>query len=324
MSNEVTPRGHWLELLDPALASSVRFYSTPSNLRGPGTEKVTRWVLAGVTSLDELQRLAKQQQLKGSGERLRAADFRVPGLQLLALSPGTASQFASLQKFARAQGLELWQEIPATISLDAPIDVGMITEPVFSAATAPDFHGDGSADTTWHLQASVAPTATATGNYGINAVGAWTQAGGEGVYLGITDSRMDLSHPDLQSALPTRFDWDGDGVDDAGDADGDGVPDVFLDAGITWSAGFATWGANGGTGGQSHGTASSGIALARLDGAGSVGVAPQAFWVPSATSGAFNRPGTFFNLIDISSNSWGTGADRPSRNEGTSPYPEPY
>ncbi len=317
MAPQGTARHHWIDQLDPALASSIRFYAQPANLSVRGSGKVSRWVLAGVTTPADLTRLAKQQQLRPSQENLRAANFQLPGLQLLALTPGTPSQFAALQKQARSNGFELWQEIAPQISFDSPIDVGTITEPVFNAATAPDYDGDGSADTTWHLQASVAPTATATGNYGINAVGAWSQAGGDGVYLGITDSQMDLSHPDLQAALPTRFDWDGDGLDDAGDADGDGIPDVFLSAGITWAAGFSGWQANGGTGGQSHGTASAGLALARLDGAGAVGVAPQAFWVPSATSSAFNRPDTYFNLIDISSNSWGSGADRSSRNEGT-------
>jgi len=316
-SSEVSSRQAWIDRLDPGLAQSIRFFSKPANLIGTGTNKISRWVLGGIATSSTLTELVAQNKLLRTQRVLSSADFRLPGLSLVAVEPGSPAQFSALQKQARNKGFELWQEIKAQVDYDGPITLRAIREPVFNAATAPDLNGDGSAETTWHLQPSAATTSTATGNYGLNAVGAWSSVSGAGVYVGVADSTMDLSHPDLLAALPTSFDWDRDGVDDGVDADLNGIPDVFEPHDVTLAADSPLWPVNGGTGRQSHGTAASGIAVARIDGAGSIGVAPEAYWLPQANTGSFIRPQEYFNLADVTSNSWGTGADRPSRNEGT-------
>merc|ERR1711939_1170445 len=132
----------------------------------------------------------------------------------------------------------------------------------------------------------------ATASYGVNAVGGWSEASGEGVRVGIVDSPHDLLHADLNGNLPVNFDLDGDGILEV-DADGNGIPDILDN---DHSAGSIA----------SHGTAVSGIALARHNNGSAVGVAPESTYVPHHLVFGGSMPDSgYYNYTDVVNNSWG-------------------
>ena len=135
--------------------------------------------------------------------------------------------------------------------------------------------------------------------------------------VGVLDSFFDLNHSDLQSALPTSFDWDGDGVDDAIDANNNGIADVFEPEGFTYALGSNLWPVNHpeGRGRQSHGTAVSGIAVGRINGESGIGIAPESEWLPFGVldrqydSSLDDWPSQdYYNYADVVNNSWGSSS----------------
>ena len=192
------------------------------------------------------------------------------------------------------------------------INQNEITEGAFDpdltdAVQADDINGDGIADPLFQLLASD----PASGSYGVNAVGAWNQVSGEGVRVGVLDSFFDLNHNDLQSAIPTSIDWDGDDIDDAVDANNNGITDVFEPEGFTYDLGSNLWPVNDRRNrGQSHGTAVSGIAVGRINGESGIGIAPESEWLPNAyLDHQDDWPSQdYYNYADVVNNSWGSKA----------------
>ncbi len=297
----------WINALDPKLANSIHYYSDWNNFTEETLANVERWVLAGIaeesTLYDFVESALYDDFLEIDSFQLfdeisLESDitefFNLPGLNGISLAPGTQNSFENLQELAQEAGYALWLELEENIEFDGTLNAGNITEPAFDLDNAPDISGDHKPDTLWHLY----PSNVSNGNYGINAIRAWQFATGENVFVGIKDTPFDLSHPDLQPQLPGNFSLNG--------------------LGVTLEGGDSRWPSVPGTPdrpNQSHGTAVSGIALGGADGSNGLGVAPDAFWVPDLSG--FNTSQEFMNLADVVNNSWGTGADQSSRNEGT-------
>jgi len=119
----------------------------------------------------------------------------------------------------------------------------------------------------------------------IHLGGAWSVSRGKGIKLGIYDDAIEVSHEDLAGAVVSQY--------DAGNKDFNAEPDTFN---------------------QSHGTIVTGLAGARENGKGSVGVAPESsLYIVKfggrdqsdlATIEGFN----WFkdHGVDVINNSWGT------------------
>jgi len=119
----------------------------------------------------------------------------------------------------------------------------------------------------------------------IHLGGAWSVSRGKGIKLGIYDDAIEVSHEDLAGAVVSQY--------DAGNKDFNAEPDLFN---------------------QSHGTIVTGLAGARENGKGSVGVAPESsLYIVKfggrdqsdlATIEGFN----WFKShnVDVINNSWGT------------------
>ncbi|MAR06027.1 MAG: hypothetical protein CL862_02850 [Cyanobium sp. NAT70] len=285
----------WQDQLSQPIQQSIDFFSDPRNLSKQEVGSVSRWVVAGVSqeNIEQFQKIATRTGIKNDGTKLNTEGFGIDGLELTSLRPGSASAFHQLKQHANKLGLEFWQEVKQEITTMGEIDPLTITEGTFDLnlgdeATATDVNGDGIPDPMFHLLASDAANAS----YGVNAVGGWSEASGEGVRVGIVDSPHDLLHTDLNGNLPVNFDLDGDGILEV-DADGNGIPDILDN---DHSAGSIA----------SHGTAVSGIALARHNNGSAVGVAPESTYVPHHLVFGGSMPDSgYYNYTDVVNNSWG-------------------
>ena len=205
----------WRDGLSKNIRQSIEHFSNPNNLSKEESSQVTSWVVAGTSekNLEKFNAIAKKFKLKTGDNELNGEGFGIDGLKLNDISPGSSRDFKRLRRFAKKLDLELWQEVKQEDITNGSIDPLTITEGVFDldlndAVTATDVNGDGIPDPQFHLLASD----TANASFGVNAVGAWSKATGEGVRVGIVDSPHDILHTDLNGNLPVNFDLDGDGI----------------------------------------------------------------------------------------------------------------
>ena len=128
-----------------------------------------------------------------------------------------------------------------------------------------------------------------TGNPGVdlNVTGVWGDYTGEGVVVGLVDDGIDYNHPDLAANYRHDLDWD------ARDGDGDSYASASDDA---------------------HGSTTSGVIAAAMDGSGAVGVAPDAditmFRMGYGWDGSISQEITQMqniSTVDVANNSWGYG-----------------
>ncbi len=285
----------WQDQLSQPIQQSIKFFSDPKNITHQNGEKPLSWVVAGISDkkIDAFRQQATRLGVKIQQKGLNNEGFGIEDLELQSYQPGSTSQFLRLKASAQKLGLELWQEIRQEDVSNGAINPNTITEGTFDlnindAAPATDVNGDGIADPMFHLLASDAANAS----YGVNAVGGWSNASGEGVRVGIVDSAHDLLHTDLNGNLPVNFDLDGDGNLEV-DANGNSIPDILDND-------------HSGTSTASHGTAVSGIALARHNNGSAVGVAPESTYVPHRyLNGGVMPDSGYYNYADVVNNSWG-------------------
>ena len=285
----------WQDQLSQPIQQSIKFYSDPKNLSKQETQSVERWVVAGDSdeTIRRFQKIANRSGIQSDGAKLNTEGFGIEDLELQSYQPGSTSQFLNLKASAQKLGLELWQEIRQEDVSNGAINPNTITEGTFDlnindAAPATDVNGDGIADPLFHLL----PSDAANASFGVNAVGGWSDASGEGVRVGIVDSAHDLLHTDLNGNLPVNFDLDGDGNLEV-DANGNSIPDILDND-------------HSGTSMASHGTAVSGIALGRHNNGSAVGVAPESTYVPHRyLNGGVMPDSGYYNYADVVNNSWG-------------------
>jgi len=298
--------GNWLNALDPWVQTAIK---RGQSLAGFSTAELAgplQWMIAGP---NEGNPSALDAFLASTG-LVKSGDFSeilgLPGVQSYTLKPGSQANFDSLVKRAQASNIALWIDVISQGSTDGPIASASITEPVFNG----NVNINGVSATLWHQQASDFSNPAAP-VYGINAVGAWGLSSGLGVYVAVNDTPFDLAHPDLANQMPTSGDINGDGVNDFGDANANGIPDIFEADLVTLPQDSPLWSVNGGPSNtdQSHGTAVSGIILGNINGSNSLGVAPQAFWLPDAGMDTQFTLATR-QLADVISNSWGNSGTR--------------
>ena len=304
----------WQDQLDKSVLQSINFHSNPSNLNKQESESVSSWVIAGVSKegLNQFQKLANKFGIFSDGVDHNTEGFGIEELQVVSFKPSSPSTFIQLQKLAEKLGLELWQEVELDIGGTGPVDTGTIQEGTFvenldDADTAIDVNGDGTTDPLWHLL----PSDSANAQYGLNAIGAWNSVSGEDVNVGVFDELFDLNHSDLNSAMPTNFDWNGDGMNDGVDSNADGLPDVFEDEHFTLPGGDIDWPVvPGGDRAQSHGTAVAGIALGRVNGQSGIGVAPESNFMPNGflENGNLWPSSDYFGMADVINHSWGSSS----------------
>ncbi len=301
----------WRDDLNKPVRQSIEFFSEQSNLTKEQQSQIKGWVVAGTNkeSLSQFNHFAQELGLKAEKTVLSNQGYGIDDLQLKGFQPGSEDVYEKLSKIAKELDLALWQEVEQIHVTYGSINQNEITEGAFDqdltdGDQADDINGDGIADPLFQLLASD----PANGSYGVNAVGAWKQVSGQGVRVGVLDSFFDLNHSDLQAALPTSIDWDGDGVDDAVDANNNGISDVFEPEGFTYALGSNLWPVNDRRNrGQSHGTSVSGIAVGRINGESGVGIAPESEWLPF---GFIDRQPDwpsedYYNYADVVNNSWG-------------------
>ena len=294
-SFRTTRNEDWRDALSNKIRQSIDYFSNPNNLSKEESSQVLSWVVAGTSKkgLEKFNTLAQKLNLKTDNNELSSEGFGVDGLNLNDISPGSRSDFKRLSRYAKKLDLELWQEVEQKVEHMGEIDPLTITEGTLDldltdANTATDINGDGIPDPQFHLLASDAIGAS----FGVNAVDAWSETSGEGVRVGIVDSPHDLLHTDLNGNLPNNFDLDGDGNLEL-DANGNGIPDIFEDD-------------HSGTSAADHGTAVSGIALARHNNGSAVGVAPESTYVPHhLVNGGTMPDSNYYNYTDVVNNSWG-------------------
>lgn len=307
----------WRDDLNKPVRQSIEFFSEQSNLTKEQQSQIKGWVVAGTNkeSLSQFNHFAQELGLKAEKTVLSNQGYGIDDLQLKGFQPGSEDVYEKLSKIAKELDLALWQEVDDIKVGHGAINQNEITEGAFDpdltdAVQADDINGDGIADPLFQLLASD----PANGSYGVNAVGAWNQVSGQGVRVGVLDSFFDINHSDLQSAMPTSIDWDGDGVDDAVDANNNGIADVFEPEGFTYALGSNLWPVNNQRNRrQSHGTSVSGIAVGRINGESGIGIAPESEWLPfGALDRQFNWPlddwpsEGFYNYADVVNNSWGS------------------
>ena len=306
----------WRDDLNKSVRQSIEYFSDPGNLTKEQQSQIEGWVVAGPNkeSLIQFNHYAQELGLKTEKTPLSNQGYGLDELQLKGFHPGSSEDYEKLSKIAKELDLALWQEVAQIHVSYGSINQNEITEGAFDpnlkdGDQADDINGDGIADPLFQLLASNPAT-----GYGINAVGAWDRVSGEGVRVGVLDSLFDLNHSDLQAALPTSIDWDGDGVVDTVDANNNGIADVFEPEGFTYALGSNLWPVNHpeGRGRQSHGTAVSGIAVGRINGESGIGIAPESEWLPF---GFLDRQivkrlndwpsEDYYNYADVVNNSWG-------------------
>ena len=255
----------WLEQLSRPVLQSIKYYSDPTNIGKAQREDVHSWIAAGISEvkLSKFSSIASKIGVISHKHQPSPEGFGIEELHLVSFKPSSKKKFKKLRKRAGRLGLEMWQEINVEIGATGPINTGTIQEGTFvenlnDADTATDVNGDGTTDPLWHLL----PSDSANAQYGVNATGAWNSVSGEDVNVGVFDELFDLNHSDLNSAMPTNFDWNGDGNNDGVDSNADGMPDVFEDEHFTLAGGDIDWPVvPGGDRAQSHGTSVAGIAL---------------------------------------------------------------
>ena len=309
----------WRDDLNKSVRQSIEYFSDPGNLTKEQQSQIEGWVVAGPNkeSLIQFNHFAQELGLKAEKTPLSNQGYGLDELQLKGFHPGSSEDYEKLSKIAKELDLALWQEVDEIKVGHGAINQNEITEGAFDpdltdGDQADDINGDGIADPLFQLLASD----PANGSYGVNAVGAWNQASGQGVRVGVLDSFFDLNHSDLQSALPTSFDWDGDSVDDAIDANNNGIADVFEPEGFTYDLGSNLWPVNNQRNRrQSHGTAASGIAVGRINGESGIGIAPETEWLPFGVldrqfdSRLDDWPSeNYYSYADVVNNSWGSGS----------------
>ncbi|WP_186570888.1 S8 family serine peptidase [Synechococcus sp. PROS-U-1] len=303
--------GNWRDELHKSVRQSIEFFSDQNNLTKEEQSNIQGWVVAGPDekSLLQFNRYAKKLGLKAEKTALSNEGYGIDELQLKGYQAGSKQDYTKLSKIAKKLDLAFWHEVEQIHVSYGAINQNEITEGAFDpdlrdGDQADDINGDGIADPLFQLLASD----PANGSYGVNAVGAWDQVSGEDVRVGVLDSFFDLNHSDLQAALPTSVDWDGDGVDDAVDANNNGIADVFEPEGFTYALGSNLWPVNDRRNrGQSHGTSVSGIAVGRINGESGVGIAPESEWLPF---GFIDRQpdwpsADYYNYANVVNNSWG-------------------
>ena len=307
-------QGQWWRGLSPTVQQSISTWKQPGNLSETILEQVDTWVIAGDNRRKQLSAFIDRNDLAVVGEQ--SSLFNLPGIASYRLKPDSLSRLRQVQKQADAAGIQLWLEAPLEAELDGPIDEDGITEPAYTGTiNVPD--GQTTAGSTWHLQTTDLSNANAP-LYGINAVSAWSRAGGAGVVVSVNDSVMDIFHPDLQArAFNTNLDLDNDNNNDFIDSDSDGVADRFDSDHVTLPGGDPGYPVNSISGrSESHGTAVSGIILAEHNGQDAVGIAPQAQWIPNAASSPNFDLGTR-HLADVINNSWGYWSNSRRMNVAT-------
>ena len=285
----------WQDQLSQPIQQSIKFFSDPKNIGHQNGEKPVGWVVAGTSekNINAFRQQATRLGVKIQQTELNNEGFGIEDLELQSYQPGSTSQFLRLKASAQKLGLELWQEVKQEDVSNGAINPNTITEGTFDlnindAAPATDVNGDGIPDPHFHLLASDAANAS----FGVNAVGGWSDASGEGVRVGIVDSAHDILHTDLNGNLPVNFDLDGDGNLEV-DTNGNSIPDILDND-------------HSGTSIASHGTAVSGIALARHNNGSAVGVAPESTYVPHRyLNGGVMPDSGYYNYADIVNNSWG-------------------
>ncbi|MDB4651075.1 S8 family serine peptidase [Synechococcus sp. AH-551-E05] len=295
---------NWFENLDNDLANSIEYFSNTKNFNKQQRREANQWVAASTGSTKQAKKLINQTKLKRLSHKLDAEGFDTPNLNLHAIKPSSDIKFQRLQKKINKIGGALWREYETISEPQGTIDARTINDPGWRQS--------------WHLKGSTSTT------YGVNAEEAWNKVTGEKVKVGIADSRHDLLHQDLIQAYPQNFDWDGDSnPDESQDRNGDGVPDIFANKGITLAAGDIDWPVVAGGGRfQSHGTAVSGIAIGRANDADAIGVAPEAFYIPdlsgfNSSTNQLTASNEFYRFTDLVNHSWLTPADQTHWKQGT-------
>ena len=185
----------WRDGLNKSVRQSIDFFSDQNNLTKDQKSDVKGWVVAGVNEKNLLQfnHYAQQIGLKAEKRALSNQGYGIDELQLKGYRAGSRQDFARLSKIAKKLDLTLWQEVDEINVGHGAINQNEITEGAFDpdlmtdAVQADDINGDGIADPLFQLLASD----PANGSYGVNAVGAWDQASGEGVRVGVLDSFFD-------------------------------------------------------------------------------------------------------------------------------------
>lgn len=310
---KITPEAHrWIQLgqwwlaLSPTLQQSISTWRQPKNLSKKILKQVDTWVIAGDNRKKQLSQFIDKNDLAVTDEQ--SSLFNLPGIASYRLKPDSLSRFRQVQKQAEAVGLQLWLEAELEAELDGPIAADEITEPAYTLTiSVPD---GTTAASTWYLQ-NTDQSNPSTPLYGINAVSAWSRAGGDGVVVSVNDSVMDIFHPDLQpAAFNTNVDLDNDNNNDFIDSDNDGVADRFDSDHVTLPGGDSGYPVNPPSPPreQSHGTSVSGIILAEHNGQDAVGIAPQARWIPDSGMGP-NFDLETRRLADVINNSWGFWSD---------------
>lgn len=306
-------RQRWFEQLSRPISQSIEYYSDPRNLGKRERKNVYSWVVAGVSE-DNVrkfeEKVAKEFGIFSNKSKPNLEGFGMEELQLISFTPSKRSAFMKLKRRAERLGLKIWQEPKVEIGATGPINTRLIQEGTFDIDlndidTATDVNGDGDPDPLWHLL----PSDTASAQYGVNAIGAWRSVSGENVNIGVFDSFFDLNHSDLNSAMPTNFDWDGDGVNDGIDNNANGTPDIFESEHFTLPGGDINWPVVPPTNlrAQSHGTSVAGIALGRINGQSGIGVAPESNFMPNGflDNGNQWRSTNYFDMADVINHSWG-------------------
>ena len=286
----------WLEQLSRPVLQSINYYSEPINIGKAQRKDVHSWIAAGISedNLDKFSSFASKKGVISHKSQPSPEGFGMKELQLMSFKPSSKKTFKKLRNRAERLGLELWQEVKHEDISNGSINPNTITEGTFDlnindVEPATDVNGDGIADPMFHLLASDVENAS----FGVNAVGGWSIASGEGVRVGIVDSPHDLLHTDLNANLPVNFDLDGDGNLEI-DANGNSIPDILDND-------------HSGTSAADHGTAVSGIALGRHNNGSAVGVAPESTYVPHRyLRGGVMPDSGYYNYADVVNNSWGS------------------
>ena len=176
-----------LSTLDQNIQNSISFYSDSNNVERKSFNK-SNWYLATNDNINKkIQKFIKKMQTRQGWTTTDG--LNTDGLNLYQISDGSKKRFKKLSKKADKLGTALWFEpIESEQVLYGTTDIGSIGEASIDVSNTPNH---------WNLY----PTGTVNNSFGIDAIGAWTRANGEGVTVGISDTRHDLAHPDLISSM---------------------------------------------------------------------------------------------------------------------------
>jgi len=262
---------HWLDNLERPIRQSLITYSDPKNVANTSFES-SNWFIAGEGDLSK-QSLSFVSRLKPIKGGFTKDALNLKGINQFQVKSGSAKAFSVLARKAEQQGLHLWYEpIESELVFDGTTALGSIGEASIDLSNTPNH---------WNLH----PTGTITNSFGIDAIGAWTRANGEGVTVGISDSRHDLSHPDLIGAMQ------------GADNNVNGIPDAFEVANVQ------------GDDDNDHGTSVSGIAVGRVNGTDAVGIAHRANYFPAIagfrSNGDLNAASNLYSQSNVVNHSWG-------------------